>query len=53
MDLTKISKKLSYLLRHSTDPLYIRPDGGWADVGEIIYSNIIYSNQWSEFIKKF
>ena len=36
MDLTKISKKLSYLLRHSTDPLYIRPDGGWADVGEII-----------------
>ena len=36
MDLTKVSKKLSYLLRHSTDPLYIMLDGGWADVRVII-----------------
>ncbi len=36
MELTKISKKLSYLLRHCTQPLYIDLNGGWADVGEII-----------------
>ncbi len=36
MDLVKISKKLSFLLRHSTDPLYISLDGGWADVNKII-----------------
>lgn len=35
MDLTKISKKLSYMLRHSTDPLYISLDNGWADINEI------------------
>lgn len=36
MDLTKVSKKLSYLLRHSTEPLYISLDNGWADTDEII-----------------
>ena len=36
MDLTKISKKLSYLLRHSTEPLYIDLDNGWANTEEII-----------------
>ena len=36
MELTKISKKLSYMLRHSTGPLYIDLNGGWADVNIII-----------------
>jgi putative RNA 2'-phosphotransferase len=36
MELTKISKKMSYMLRHSTDPLYIALNGGWADVNTII-----------------
>ncbi len=36
MDLTKISKKLSFLLRHSQKPLYIDLNGGWANVDEII-----------------
>ena len=36
MDLTKVSKKLSYMLRHCTDPLYIELNGGWADVNTII-----------------
>ncbi len=35
-ELTKISKKLSYMLRHSTEPLYIDLNGGWADVNTII-----------------
>jgi len=35
MELTKISKKLSYVLRHSTEPLYIDLNGGWADVNII------------------
>lgn len=36
MELTKISKKMSYMLRHCTDPLYIDLNGGWADVDTII-----------------
>lgn len=36
MNLIKVSKKLSYLLRHCTDPLYIDLKGGWADVNQII-----------------
>ena len=36
MDLTKISKKLSYLLRHCTEPIYIDLDNGWASTEEII-----------------
>jgi putative RNA 2'-phosphotransferase len=36
MTLTKLSVKLSYLLRHSTNPQYIDFDGGWADTQEII-----------------
>ena len=36
MELIKISKKMSYMLRHSTDPLYIDLNGGWADVNTII-----------------
>ena len=36
MNLTKVSKKLSYMLRHSTEPLYISLDNGWADTAGII-----------------
>ena len=36
MDLTKVSKKLSYMLRHSTEPMYISLDNGWADTAGII-----------------
>ena len=36
MELTRISKKLSYMLRHSTEPQYIDLNGGWADVNIII-----------------
>ncbi len=36
MNLEKISKKLSFLLRHCTEPRYIDLNGGWADVNEII-----------------
>lgn len=36
MNLTRISKKLSYLLRHSTDPLLVSPQGGWADVDAVL-----------------
>ena len=33
---SRASKKLSYLLRHSQDPLYISLDGGWAKVEAIL-----------------
>ncbi len=36
MDLTRISKKLSYLLRHCTNPRLIDLDGGWADVDAVL-----------------
>lgn len=36
MDKTKISKKLSFMLRHCTAPLYIDLNGGWANIPEII-----------------
>ena len=42
MNLTKVSKKLSYLLRHSTEPLYIDLDNGWADTKQIV--NILKTN---------
>ena len=38
MDMKKVSINLSYMLRHSTDPLYINLEGGWADVQTIINS---------------
>lgn len=46
MNLSNISKQLSYLLRHSTEPQYINLNGGWADTETIIevlkktYTNI-------------
>lgn len=36
MNLEKISVQLSYMLRHSKDPLYISPDGGWARVETVL-----------------
>ena len=30
------AKRLSYMLRHSTEPLYIELNGGWASVGSIL-----------------
>lgn len=36
MNLNRISKRMSYMLRHSIQPLYVDLDGGWADVNEII-----------------
>ena len=36
MNLKRISVKLSWMLRHCQNPLYIDLSGGWADVEEII-----------------
>lgn len=36
MNLEKISIKIAFLLRHSTDPLYIDLNGGWALADDII-----------------
>lgn len=36
MNLSKLSKKMSFLLRHSTEPLFIDLNGGWAEVDVII-----------------
>lgn len=36
MQLTNVSKMLSYYLRHCKEPLYIDLNGGWADVGTML-----------------
>ena len=36
MNLERISKRLSYLLRHSRDPQYADLQGGWAEVESIL-----------------
>ena len=36
MNYERISRRLSYLLRHCKDPLYIDLQGGWADVETIL-----------------
>lgn len=36
MKLEKISVQLSYMLRHSKEPLYISLDGGWAQVDTVL-----------------
>lgn len=36
MNKTKVSKRLSFLLRHCKNPLYIDLDGGWALVDDIL-----------------
>lgn len=37
MNLKKVSVKMSWLLRHCQEPLYIRLDGGWAEIKTILY----------------
>lgn len=36
MNLEKISVRLAYMLRHSRDPLYVSPEGGWAEVERVL-----------------
>lgn len=36
MNLEKASIQLSYMLRHSKDPLYVDLDGGWASVDRVL-----------------
>ena len=36
MNLEKISVQLSYMLRHSREPMYITTDGGWASVDTVL-----------------
>lgn len=36
MNLQRVSKTLSYLLRHCREPLYIDLNGGWAEADEIV-----------------
>lgn len=36
MNLEKAGKRLSYILRHCTEPLYIDLNGGWAPVTDIL-----------------
>ena len=38
MNLEKISVQLSYMLRHSREPLYITLEGGWACVDTVIHA---------------
>ena len=46
MNLTRVSKRLSYLLRHSTDPLLVSFDGGWAEVNTVI---ALLRRKWPDF----
>lgn len=46
MNLTRVSKRLSYLLRHSTDPLLVSLDGGWADVKTVV---ALLRRKWPAF----
>ncbi len=46
MNLEKISVQLSYMLRHSRDPLYIDINGGWASVENIINTIRIKHSQF-------
>lgn len=46
VNLTRISKKLSFLLRHCTDPLLVSLDGGWADVDAVIR---VLRTKWPSF----
>ena len=45
-----VSRKLAFLLRHSQDPLYISPDGGWAKVSEITKALNISRAQLDEIV---
>ena len=36
MNLNKVSVKMSWLMRHCQEPLYIQLDGGWTEVKTIL-----------------
>lgn len=46
----KTSKRLSYLLRHSQDPLYISLEGGWAKVEAILDTLQISQTQLEQIV---
>ena len=47
----KTSKRLSFLLRHSTDPLVISLDGGWAHVLTILEMLHIKRSELDEIVR--
>ena len=47
---SRASKKLSYLLRHSQDPLYISLEGGWAKVEAILDTLQISHTQLEQLV---
>jgi len=47
---SRASKKLSYLLRHCQDPLYISLDGGWAKVDAILDTLQISQTQLEQIV---
>lgn len=49
MNLTRVSKRLAYLLRHSTDPQLISLDGGWADVKKVM---VQLRRKWPSFCRE-
>lgn len=46
MNKNKAGRQLSFLLRHSTAPLYIDRNGGWADVSTIVS---VLAKKYSDF----
>lgn len=49
---SKVSKKLSYLLRHSQEPLYISLEGGWASVSAISNALHISKSELEQIVAK-
>lgn len=47
---SKVSKRLSYLLRHSQDPLYINLEGGWANVSTILKALEISKSELEQIV---
>ena len=49
---SKIGKRLSYLLRHSQEPLYISLEGGWASVSAILNALHISKSELERIVAK-
>ena len=47
---SKTSKRLSYLLRHSQEPLYISLEGGWASISRILKSLQISRSELEQIV---
>lgn len=47
---SKTSKRLSYLLRHSQEPLYISLEGGWASVSAILNALHISKSELEQIV---